>query len=97
MKINFIKQRPNSRFNYTPRYYEGKDLGNPYDFDSKFSKYKEATNANDFRAHWSEARKASRNRKNRGINRTILYIVIILLFLFLYIIDFDLSIFRQPR
>ncbi len=97
MKINILKQKHNSRFNYTPRYYKGKDIGNPYDFDSKFQKYKDATNANDFRAQWSEARISSRNRGNRGINRTIVYIVIILLFLFLYIIDFDLSIFRKPR
>ena len=38
MKISLFKLKKNRRFNYTPRYYDGKELGNPYDFDSKFSK-----------------------------------------------------------
>ncbi|MEH6408117.1 MAG: hypothetical protein V7767_12630 [Leeuwenhoekiella sp.] len=97
MKVNILKSKQNSRFNYTPRYYKGKDIGNPYAFDSKFNKYRDATNANDYRAQWTEARKSSRNRGNRVINRTIVYIIIILIFLFLYIIDFDLSIFSQPK
>ena len=50
MKINLGKIRKNTRYNYTPRYYKGKDTGNVYDFDSKFNKYREATNAIDFAA-----------------------------------------------
>ena len=33
-----FKLRKNKRYNYTPRYFNGKDIGNPYDFDSKFAK-----------------------------------------------------------
>ena len=47
MKISLFKLKKNRRFNYTPRYYDGKELGNPYDFDSKFSKYRDTYNQND--------------------------------------------------
>ncbi len=95
LKFNRFKLPKNARYNYTPRYYKGKDTGNIYQFDSKFAKYKNTPNANDFGAHWSEDRKASRNRGNREINRRVLYIVLILVFLFLWLIDFDLSIFSS--
>lgn len=97
MNINFARIKKNSRYNYTPRYYKGKDTGNIYAFDSKFNKYKEATNAVDFGAQWADARKSSRTRGNREINKRVLYILLILLFIFLWIIDFDLSIFSNAR
>ena len=96
MKINFYKTRKNQRYNYTPRYYKGKDTGNIYSFDSKFHKYRETTNAIDFGAQWAEARKMSRTRGNREINFRVLIIIAILLLIFLWIIDFDLSIFSNP-
>ncbi|MGB7786475.1 MAG: hypothetical protein WBL27_10270 [Salinimicrobium sp.] len=96
MKINFYKTRKNQRYNYTPRYYKGKDVGNIYEFGSKFHKYKETTNAIDFGSQWAEARKMSRTRGNREINMRVLIIIAVLLFIFLWIIDFDLSIFSNP-
>jgi hypothetical protein len=97
LKINFNKTRKNQRYNYTPRYYKGKDIGNIYSFDSKFHKYKEATNAIDFGSQWAEARKMSRNRGNREINLRVLFIIAVLVLIFLWIIDFDLSIFTNPQ
>ncbi|MFD1095496.1 hypothetical protein [Salegentibacter chungangensis] len=97
MRINFFKAKRNTRYNYTPRYYKGKDTGNPYEFDSKFHKYKDATNSIDFGSQWATARKDSRTRGNREINKRVLFIIIILLLIFLWIIDFDLSIFTNPR
>ena len=96
MKINIYKARKNQRYNYTPRYYKGKDTGNMYSFDSKFQKYKDATNAIDFGSQWAEARNNSRNRGNREINSRVLFIAGILVLIFLWIIDFDLSIFTTP-
>ena len=96
MKINIYKARKNQRYNYTPRYYKGKDTGNMYSFDSKFQKYKDATNAIDFGSQWAEARNSSRNRGNREINSRVLFIAGILILIFLWIIDFDLSIFTNP-
>lgn len=96
MKIDFYKTRKNSRYNYTPRYYKGKDTGNIYDFDSKFNKYRDTKNAIDFGSHWAEARNNSRTRGNREVNTRVLVIIAVLVLIFLWIIDFDLSIFRTP-
>ena len=44
MKINFFKLNRNRRFNYTPRYYKGKEEVNDpsgisrFNFESRFSK-----------------------------------------------------------
>ena len=63
-KSNLFKLNRNRRYNYTPRYYQGKEIENPYDFDSTFSKYRDTYNANDFGKKWEEARLASRHRGN---------------------------------
>lgn len=93
MRTNIFKLRKNRRYNYTPRYYQGKDAGNPYDFDSKFTKYRETFNKNDFGQQWNEARKQMRTRKNRSVSLRLLLIILALVFASLYILDFDLSIF----
>lgn len=97
MKIGLNKIKKNTRYNYTPRYYKGKDTGNIYEFDSKFNKYKDATNAIDFGSQWANARKMSRSRGNREINKRVIFIILILVLIFLWIIDFDLSIFSTSR
>ena len=50
---------------------------------------------NDMRAMWSDARDASRNRKNRSFNMRVIVIALILVLIFFFIIDFDFSIFRR--
>ncbi|MGB1971526.1 MAG: hypothetical protein ACPHSE_03430 [Flavobacteriaceae bacterium] len=92
-KSNLFKLNKNRRYNYTPRYYQGKEIENPYDFDSKFSKYRETYNANDFGKKWDVARQNSRNRNNRTFSPLLLLIIALLTLIFLVIIDFDLSIF----
>lgn len=97
MKFNILKYtKQNKRYNYTPRYYNGKEKGNPYDFGTKIEKARDSYNEIDFGNHWRDARKSGRTRSNRGLNRTILLIIAILVFLFLWLIDFDLSIFSKP-
>ena len=56
LKSNLFKLNRNRRYNYTPRYYQGKEIENPYDFDSNFTKYRDTYNANDFGKKWQEAR-----------------------------------------
>jgi len=90
---NLFKLRKNRRYNYTPRYYKGKVEGNIYEFDSKFSKYRDSFNSNDFGQQWKEARIQMRTRKNRSISIRLIIIVLILVFLSLYILEFDLNIF----
>ena len=94
MKISLFKIKKNRRYNYTPRYYSGKQDINPYDFDSKFSKYRESYNQNDFGHKWQEARLKMRNRSNRGISFRLIIVILILILGFLFVIDFDLSIFQ---
>ena len=97
LKSNLFKLRKNRRYNYTPRYYKGKDNGNIYEFDSKFSKYRETYNNNDFGQQWKETRMQMRTRKNRSISLRLILIISSLVMICLYILDFDLSIFMRPN
>ena len=92
-KLNVFKLRKNRRYNYTPRYYKGKEEGNIYDFYSKFAKYRDTFNSNDFGNQWQEARLQMRNRKNRSVSLRLLLIILALVLLCLFILDFDLTIF----
>ncbi len=92
-KVNLFKLNRNKRYNYTPRYYKGKQIENPYEFDSKFRKYADTYNANDLGKKWQDDRLANRNRSNRYVSPLLLFIIAVLCLIFLYIIDFDLSIF----
>ena len=95
LKSNLFRLKKNKRYNYTPRYYKGKDNGNIYDFDSKFSKYRETYNKNDFGQQWKEVRIQMRNRKNKSFSLRLLLIILSLILVIFYILDFDLSIFIQ--
>ena len=88
-----FKKKKNRRFNYTPRYYSGKSIGNIYDFDSKFYKYRETFNANDYRESWDNERLKMRTRKNNRISIRLILIILLLTFISLYILGFDISIF----
>ncbi|MCC1484937.1 hypothetical protein [Winogradskyella immobilis] len=94
IKFTLFKGLPrNKRFNYTPRYYKGKEEVDKSQYSTKFDAYAEAYNKNDFSGQWHESRINNRNRNNSGFNRTILILVAVFVLIFLYIIDFDLSIF----
>lgn len=94
IKFTLIKKlKKNNRFNYTPRYYNGKEEVDETKYTTRIDAYSDTFNKNDFGSHWKDARNSSRTRGNVEFNRTILFIVAILAFVFLWIIDFDLSIF----
>jgi len=94
IKFSLIKKLPkNKRFNYTPRYYKGKEGTNTSQYATKFDAYADTYNKNDFSGQWHENRINSRTRNNSGFNKTILVLIGIFILIFLYIIDFDLSIF----
>ncbi|MBT7481080.1 MAG: hypothetical protein HN677_01645 [Flavobacteriales bacterium] len=96
LKSNLFKLNKNRRYNYTPRYYRGKEEGNLYEFDSRFSKYRNTFNSNDFGNQWQDARVQMRTKKNRSISLRLLLIILGLVFVCLYVLDFDLSIFTLP-
>ncbi len=94
LKFTLIKKlKTNNRFNYTPRYYNGKEDVDESKFPTRLDAYNETHNKNDFAANWHKARMEKRNRNNVEFNKTVLIIAAILIFLFLWLIDFDLTIF----
>ena len=94
IKFSLIKRLPrNKRFNYTPRYYKGKEGADTSQYATKFDAYADTYNTNDFSGQWHEKRINNRTRNNSGFNTTILVLIGIFILVFLYIIDFDLSIF----
>lgn len=95
IKKSLFKLPRAKKFNYTPRYYEGKVVDNVFDFESKFIRDRELLSYNDRRNLWADAREASRTRGNRDFNLRILAIAAVLIFIFLWVIDFDLSIFSK--
>jgi len=95
LKSILFKLNKNRRYNYTPRYYKGKEEGNLYEFDSKFAKYRDTYNSNDFGQQWKDARFQTRTHKNRSISLRLVFIILVLVFVCLYILDFDISIFTS--
>lgn len=94
IKFTLIKRlKTNNRFNYTPRYYRGKEEADPKDHPTKFDMYADTYNKNDFSGQWNQMRVKHRTRSNVGFNTTVWIIIAVLVLLFLWLIDFDLSIF----
>jgi hypothetical protein len=94
--MGVLKTRKNKKFDYTPRYFDDKGEGNPFQIEHKFDKFRSTVGDNKglkgkFISAWQDLRDSS----NRNTNKTILIIITVLLILFLFIIDFDLSIFLQ--
>ncbi|MDO5608633.1 MAG: hypothetical protein Q4G08_09290 [Capnocytophaga sp.] len=94
MKIRGFYLKKNKRYNYTPRYYEGKEVGNIYDLESRIRKDRD-TPSNHFTEKWKVIRQESRHRSNREFNVTFFVVLIVLILLVLYIFDFDLSFFKS--
>ncbi|MGB1284427.1 MAG: riboflavin synthase subunit beta [Polaribacter sp.] len=89
--MGFLK-RTNKKFDYQPRYYKG---GNPYKIEHKFDEFRvTAGKSKGLKAKFNDALDELKN-SDKGVNKTILYIIFILVFIFLYIIDFDVSIFYK--
>ena len=89
--MGFIK-RTNKKFDYKPRYYQGE--GNPYEVKHKFDEFRTTTGKNkNLKAKLITAWDELKESRGRGINKTIVLIVVLLSFFFLLFIDFDLSIF----
>ena len=88
--MRFLK-RKNKKFEYQPRYYKGE--GNPFKIEHKLDKFRTSTGNNSgIKNKFSNAINELKNSE-KGVNKTILYIILILVLIFLFIIDFDLSIF----
>lgn len=92
--MGFIKLRKNKKFSYTPRLYDDKGKGNPFEIKHKFDDYRKTIGNNSgLKTKINNALNDLKESPDSKVNRRILIIITILLLIFLYIIDFDLSIF----
>lgn len=92
--MGILKTRKNKKFNYTPRYFDDKGQGNPFEIKHKFDEFRSTVGPNKgIKARFSDAINDFKSNPDKEANRRILIIVAVLVLLFLFIIDFDLSIF----
>jgi hypothetical protein len=92
--MGILKTRKNKKFDYTPRYYDDKGEGNPFQIEHKFDKFRSTVGDNSgLKTKFTNAWHDLRDTSNRDTNRRVIIIIAILILIFLFIIDFDLSIF----
>ena len=91
--MGLFKLRKNKKFEYTPRHYDDKGEGNPFEIKHKFDEYRTTVGNYGLKAKLANALSDLRGEKDKESNRRILIIIAVLVLVFLFIIDFDLSIF----
>lgn len=91
--MGIFKTRQNKKFSYTPRYFDDKGEGNPYEIKHKFDEFRTTVGKHGLKTKFKNALADLKGKKDKEANRRILIITAILVLLFLFVIDFDLSIF----
>jgi hypothetical protein len=92
--MGFLKSKKNKKFSYSPRYFDDKGEGNPYEIKHKFDNFRSTVGSNKgLKTKFKNAINDFKTNPNKEANRRILIIVAVLLLIFLFIIEFDLSIF----
>lgn len=92
--MGVLKRRKNKKFEYTPRYFDDKGEGNPFQIEHKFDKFRKTVGDNpSLKGKFVNVWEDLQDKSNRNSNRIIFAIVALFIFIFLFIIDFDLSIF----
>tara|TARA_R110002072_G_scaffold1587_1_gene13230 strand:- start:24765 stop:25052 length:288 start_codon:yes stop_codon:yes gene_type:complete len=92
--MGILKTRKNKKFDYTPRYFDDKGEGSPFQIEHKFDKFRNTVGENSsLKGKFKNALEDLKDRSDKRSNRTVFLIVSLLVLVFLYIIDFDLSIF----
>ena len=96
--MGIFKARKNKTFSYTPRHFDDKGEGSPFQIKHKFDDYRKTVGGNTgLKTKFKNAFEDFKSSRDRETNRRILIIVAVLLLVFLYIIDFDLSIFFSKK
>ena len=91
--MGLLKLKKNKKFSYTPRYFDDKGQGSPFEIKHKFDEYRTTVGPNTgLKTKIKNALNELKTNKDQEANRRILIIVAILLLVFLFIIDFDLTI-----
>lgn len=96
--MGIFKLRKNKRYSYTPRHFDDKGDGSPFEIKHKFDDYRKTVGSNSgLKTKINNAFDELKESPNREVNRRILIIVAVLILIFLFIIDFDLSIFFSKK
>lgn len=92
--MGLLKLRKNKKFSYTPRYFDDKGEGSPFEIKHKFDEYRKTVGSNNgLKTKFNNAIDDLKTNPNKEANKRILIIAAILILLCLFIIGFDLSIF----
>jgi len=91
--MGLFKLRKNKKYGYTPRHFDDKGEGNPFEIKHKFDEHRTTVGDHGFKAKLNNALADFKSKENKESNRRVLIIVAILVLVFLFLIDFDLSIF----
>ena len=96
--MGLLKLRKNKKFSYTPRYFDDKGEGNPYEIKHKFDDFRKTVGSNNgLKTKFNNALDDLKTNPNKEVNRRIIIIICVLILVFLFIIDFDLSIFFPKK
>lgn len=95
--IVFRKRKVNKKFEYQTRYYKSRRDEGSFKIEYKFDEFRTTVGKNKgLKGKFKAAIYDLKENRDVKSTRVILIIVLILLLIFLFVIDFDLSIFRQP-
>jgi hypothetical protein len=92
--MGLLKLRKNKKFSYSPRFYDDKGEGSPFEMKHKFDEHRKTVGANKgIKAKFNDAIDDFKHNRDRQVNKRVLIIIAILVLIFLFIIEFDLTIF----
>ena len=92
--MGILKLRKNKKFSYTPRYFDDKGDGNPFEIKHKFDDFRKTIGPNTgLKTKFLNALDELKNNPDKQVNKRIFIIIAILVVIFLAIIEFDLSTF----
>ncbi|HEY5687186.1 MAG TPA: riboflavin synthase subunit beta [Yeosuana sp.] len=96
--MGLFKLRKNKKFSYTPRHFDDKGEGNPFEIKHKFDDFRKTVGSNSgLKTKIINALDDLKGHPDYAANRRIIIIICILILVFLFIIDFDLSIFFSKQ
>ena len=94
MLSKITKLGKNKKFGYSPRFYDDKGEGNPYEIEHKFDKYRSTVGRNrGLKRKFNNVLDDVKREGDRNLRKRMVIILAVLILIFLFIIDFDLSIF----
>lgn len=96
--MGIFKLRKNKKFSYTPRHFDDKGEGSPFQIKHKFDDFRKTVGSNNgLKTKINNALDDLKNNPDKTATKRIIIIICILILLFLFIIDFDLSIFFSKK